>query len=60
MGMKKYAASPTATLALGLFFTATIPIAVDAIINTVASLVSPAIGNLSFTSPAMGQPDVVP
>jgi hypothetical protein len=59
MGMKKYAASPTATLALGLFFTATIPIAVDAIINTVASLVSPAIGNLSFTSPAMGQPDVV-
>jgi hypothetical protein len=59
MRMKKYAASPTATLALGLFFTATIPIAVDAIINTVASLVSPAIGNLSFTSPAMGQPDVV-
>jgi hypothetical protein len=59
MGMKKYAASPTATLALGLFFTATIPIAVDAIINTVASLVSPAIGNLGFTSPAMGQPDVV-
>lgn len=59
MGMKKYAASSTATLALGLFFTATIPIAVDAIINTVASLVSPAIGNLGFTSPAMGQPDVV-
>ena len=59
MGMKKYAASPTATLALGLFFTATIPIAVDAIINTIASLVSPAIANLSFTSPAMGQPDVV-
>jgi hypothetical protein len=59
MGMKKYTASPTATLVLGLFFTTTIPIAVDAIINTVASLVSPAIGNLSFTIPAMGQPDVL-
>jgi hypothetical protein len=59
MGTNKYAASPTATVALGLFFTATIPIAVDAIINTVASLVSPAIDNLSFTSRAMGQPDVV-
>jgi hypothetical protein len=34
-GMKKYAASPTATLAFELFFTVTIPIAVDAIINTV-------------------------
>jgi hypothetical protein len=59
MGTNKYAASPTATVALGLFFTATIPIAVDAIINTVASLVSPAIDNLSFTSRAMGQPDIV-
>jgi hypothetical protein len=59
MGMKKYAASPTAALALGLFFTTTIPIAVDAIINTVASLVSPAIDNLSFMSPAMGQPDAL-
>jgi hypothetical protein len=59
MGMKKYTASPTAILALGLFFTAAIPVAIDATINTVASLVSPAIGNLSFTSPAMGQPDVV-
>jgi hypothetical protein len=58
MWMKNYAASPTATLALGLFFTATIPIAVDAIINTVVSLVSPA-GSISFISPAMGQPDVL-
>jgi hypothetical protein len=58
MGMKKYAASPTATLALGLFFTATVPIAVDAIINTAASLVSPAIGNMSFMSPAIGQSDL--
>jgi len=59
MGMQKRTGAPRAALALGLFFTATIPIAVDAIINTVASLVSPAIGNLSFTSPAMSQPDVV-
>jgi hypothetical protein len=58
MWMKNYAASPTTTLALGLFFTATIPIAVDAIINTVVSLVSPA-GSISFISPAMGQPDVL-
>jgi hypothetical protein len=48
-----------ATLALGLFFTPTVSIAIDAIINTVASLVSPAIGNLSFMSPAMGQPDAL-
>ena len=55
MGMKKYAAAPMAILALGLFFTPTVSIAIDAMINTVASLVSPAIGNLSFMSPAMGQ-----
>jgi hypothetical protein len=57
--MKKYVAAPTTALALGRFFTTTIPIAVDAIINTAASLVSPTIGNLSFTSAAMGQPDVL-
>ena len=58
MRTKQYAASPTATLALGLFFTATVPIAVDAIINTAASLVSSAIGNMSFMSPAIGQSDL--
>jgi len=33
-----------------------VSIAVDAITSMVASLVSPAIGNFGFTSPAMGQP----
>src|ERR1700682_3391370 len=56
MGFKSYTAAPTAALALGLFFTPPVSIAVDATINTVASLVSAAIGNLSFMSPAMGQP----
>jgi hypothetical protein len=56
MGIKKYAAAPTAILALGLFFTPTVSIVIDTTINTVASLVSPAIANLSFISPAMGQP----
>src|SRR6266446_6303738 len=42
---------------LGQFFTPPVFIAIDATINTVASLVSPAIGNLSFISPAMGQAD---
>src|SRR6266436_9118790 len=56
MGIKSHTAAPTAALALGLFFTPPGSIAVDAIINMVASLVSATIGNLSFTSPAMGQP----
>jgi len=56
MGIKSHTAAPTAALALGLFFTPPVSIAVDAIINMVASLVSATIGNLSFTSPAMGQP----
>jgi hypothetical protein len=57
MGIKSYTAVPAAALALGLFFTPPVFIAIDAMINTVASLVSPAIGNLSFMSPAMGQAD---
>src|SRR6202171_2421336 len=56
MGMKKYPAAPTAIFALGLFFAPTVSLTIDAMINPVASLVSPAIGNLSFISPAMGQP----
>jgi hypothetical protein len=58
MGTKKHTAAPTAVLALGLFFTLPVSIAIDAMINTVVSLVSPA-GSFSFISPAMGQPDVV-
>ena len=56
MGIKKYGVASAATLALGLFFTPPVSIAIDAITNTVAPLVSAAIGNLGFISPAMGQP----
>jgi hypothetical protein len=56
MGMKKYAAAPTAALAFGLFLTPMVSIAIDAVINAVASLVFPAVANLSFMSPAIGQP----
>jgi len=57
MGIKSHTAAPSAALALGLFFTPPVCIAIDATINTVASLVSPAIRNLSLISPAMGQAD---
>jgi hypothetical protein len=56
MEIKSYAAAPTAALALGLLFAPPVCIATDAIINTVASRVLAAIGNLSLVSPAMGQP----
>jgi hypothetical protein len=56
MGTRRHIAAPTAALALGLLFAPPVVIAIDAIINTAASLVSPAIGSLGFTSPAMGQP----
>jgi hypothetical protein len=53
MGTKNYTAAPTTALALGLFFTPPVSIAIDAIINTVASFV--AVGDLSFMSPAMAE-----
>jgi hypothetical protein len=56
MGIKSDSAVPTAALALGLFLAPAVYIVVDAIIDTVASLASPTIGNIGFTSPAMGQP----
>ena len=56
MPIKKYTTAPMAALALGLFFTPPVSIAIDAIIHTVASLVSAAIGDLGFMSPAMAQP----
>lgn len=59
MGIASHTAAPTAALALGLFLTPPVSIAIDAIIGTAASLVSPAIGNLGFISPAMGQPDAL-
>jgi hypothetical protein len=55
MGTKRNAAAPTAALALGLLFAPLVCVATDAIINTVASRVSAAVGNLSLMSPAMGQ-----
>jgi hypothetical protein len=54
MGINSYTSAPTAALALGLFFTLPVSIAIDAIIHRVASL-SAVIGNLSPISPAMGQ-----
>jgi hypothetical protein len=57
MRIKNYTTAPTAALALRLLLTPPVFIAIDAMIDTVASLVSPAIGNLSFMSPAMGQAD---
>src|ERR1700682_4561627 len=54
MGIKSHTAA--AALALGLFFAPPVSIAIDAIVNSVAPLVPAAIGNLSFMSPAMGQP----
>ncbi len=59
MEIKSYSAVPTVALALGLFFVPPVSIAVDAIIDTVASLVSPTIGNFGFTSSAMGQPSAL-
>jgi hypothetical protein len=56
MEMKKYAAAPTAALALGLFLTPTVSTAIDAVINAAASLVFPAVAYLGFICPAMGQP----
>jgi hypothetical protein len=59
MGMKHHIAAPIAALALGLFLTLPASIAINAIVNTAASLVSPAISNLGFISPAMAQPDAL-
>jgi hypothetical protein len=56
MGTRSHTAAPAAVLAIGLFFSPPVSIAIDAISNTVASLIPAAIGNLSFMSPAMAQP----
>jgi hypothetical protein len=55
MGIRNYTAASSTALALGVFLTLPVSIAVDAIINTVASLVPSAIGNLRLISPTMGQ-----
>jgi hypothetical protein len=55
MGMKKYPAVPMAILVFGLFFGPTVSLTIDAMINPVVSFISPAVADLSFISPAMGQ-----
>jgi hypothetical protein len=56
MGMKSHTVVPAAALALGLLFAPPVLIAVDAIINAVASIVPDAIGSLGLMSPALAQP----
>jgi hypothetical protein len=56
MGKKNYTTAPTPALALGLFLTLAVSIAVDATIDTVAVLVPATLGNFGVISPAMGQP----
>ena len=56
MGMKRHAAVPGATLALGLLLAPPLCIAVDAIAATATALVSAEVGHLGFISPAMAQP----
>ena len=50
------ASTRAAALAFGLFFTPPVFNAIDTITNAVTSLVPADIGNLSFISPAQGQP----
>ncbi len=50
------ATTRAAALAFGLFFTLPVSNAIDTITNAVTSLVPANIGNLSFISPAQGQP----
>ncbi|QWG21162.1 hypothetical protein KMZ93_13975 [Bradyrhizobium sediminis] len=59
MGTRSHTAAPAAALALGLFFTPAVSIAIDATISMVASLVPAAIGNVGLMSPAMAQPGAV-
>ena len=59
MGIKSCGTLPSVALALGLFFAPPVSIAIDTIINTVASLALPTAGNptvrtFGFTSAAMG------
>ena len=58
MRIRSHAAAATAALALGLFFTPPVCIAIDAIIATVPLAPAP-IGYLGFMSPAMAEPAVL-
>jgi hypothetical protein len=59
MGIKSHAAAPVAALALGLFFTPPVCIAIDAIIDMAVPLASATSGNLGFMSPAMAEPAIL-
>ena len=59
MGIRSQAAAPTAALAVGLFFTPPLGIAIDAIIHTAVPLVSATSGHLGFMSPAMAEPAIL-
>jgi hypothetical protein len=56
MRPRNHTAAPTAALALGLFFTPPVSIAIDAITNAAAPLVPATIGIPGFMSPAMAEP----
>jgi hypothetical protein len=56
VGSRALATTRAAALALGVFFTPPASNAIATITNTVTSLVPANIGNLSFISPAQGQP----
>jgi hypothetical protein len=56
MGMKSRTVAPAAALALGVLFAPPVFVAVEAIINGVASIVPGAVGNLGFVSAALAQP----
>jgi hypothetical protein len=59
MGMKRHAGASAAALGLGLLFAPPVLIAVDVIINAVASHVPGAIGGLGLVSPALAEPDTL-
>ena len=56
MGLKSHTAAATAAVALGYLLAPPFSIAIDAITNTLASFATADIANVSFVSPAMGQP----
>jgi hypothetical protein len=56
MEIERHTAAAAAALVLGLFFAPPVFIAIDAIADTVASLVPAGIGNLGLISSAMAQP----
>ena len=56
MGLTSHTAAATTAVALGYLLAPPFSIAIDAITNTLASFATADIANVSFVSPAMGQP----